>query len=114
MDFRLTDDQLQLQEAVEAFCATEYAFARFPEMERVGVQPDAWAALGDLGVFGIRTDPQAGGLGLGWMDTTVVYETLGAHLVPGPLLWSQLAIDYVPNAADGTRIVGGLDASLDS
>ncbi len=118
MDFRLTDDQLQLQEAVGTFCASEYAFARFAEMERAGVQRDAarerWSALGELGVFGIRSDPQVGGLGLGWMDTAVVYEVLGAHLVPGPLVWSQLAIDYVPNAADGTQIVGGFDASLDS
>ena len=96
MDFRLTDDQLQLHEAVGAFCANEYAFARLAALDG-GEQRDAararWAALGELGVFGIRTDPQVGGLGLGWMDTAVVYEVLGAHLVPGPLVWSQLAID---------------------
>jgi alkylation response protein AidB-like acyl-CoA dehydrogenase len=109
VDFRLTDDQLALQAAVRELCAREYAFERLAAMDGHEVDRDAWAALGALGVFAVRTDPADDGLGLGWMDTAVVYEVLGSHLVPGPLVWSQLAVEHVPGAAAGTRVVGGLD-----
>src|SRR4051812_20722056 len=80
-----------------------------PAMERVGPGPDAWTALGELGLFKLRSAESDGGLGLGWVDTAVVYEVLGHHLVPGPLVWTQLLADVVPGAAAGTCAVTGLD-----
>ncbi len=68
-----------------------------------------WAALADLGLFGLRVPEADGGLGLGWVETVAAYEVLGAHLVPGPLVWSQLLAGVVPGVADGSRIVTGVD-----
>jgi alkylation response protein AidB-like acyl-CoA dehydrogenase len=82
-------------------------------MERVGPGAEAWAALGDLGLFKLRASEADGGLGLGWVETAVVYEVLGRHLVPGPLVWTQLLTDLVPGAADGTGAVTGLDLASD-
>jgi len=109
MDFRLTDDQLQLQEAVRTFCTREYALDAIGTRECRDVDRAAWSDLCELGVFALRADPADGGLGMGWMEAAVVYEVLGGHLVPGPLVWSQLAPEHVPGAAAGDVVVGGLD-----
>jgi alkylation response protein AidB-like acyl-CoA dehydrogenase len=82
-------------------------------MERVGPGADAWSALGALGLFKLRAPEADGGLGLGWVDTVVVYEVLGQHLVPGPLVWTQLLAARVPGAADGATAVTGLDLATD-
>ena len=109
MDFRLTDDQLELQAGVEQFCAGVFPAEALPAMDGVGPRPDAWRALAELGLFRLR-DPEAdGGLGLGWVDTTVVYEVLGRHLVPGPLVWTQLVAGRIPGVAGGEHVVTGLD-----
>ena len=51
-----------------------------------------------------------GGAGLGAVEAAIVLEELGAHLVPGPLVWSILAAERLPGVAAGERVVGGLDA----
>ncbi len=113
MDFRLTDDQLELQAGIEQFCAGVFPAEALPAMERVGPGAEAWAALGHLGLFKLRASEADGGLGLGWVETAVVYEVLGRHLVPGPLVWTQLLTELVPGAADGTCAVTGLDLASD-
>jgi len=113
LDFRLTDDQLELQAGIDQFCAGVFPPEALPAMEHVGPGSDAWAALGDLGLFKLRAPEADGGLGLGWVETAVVYEVLGRHLVPGPLLWTQLLAELVPGAADGTCAVTGLDLASD-
>jgi alkylation response protein AidB-like acyl-CoA dehydrogenase len=113
LDFRLTDDQLELQAGVEGFCAGVFPAEALPAMERVGPGPAAWAALGELGLFRLRAPDADGGLGLGWVETAVVYEVLGHHLVPGPLVWTQLLAALVPGAADGACAVTGLDVAHD-
>jgi len=113
LDFRLTDDQLELQAGLEQFCTGVFPADALPAMERVGPGPDAWAALGELGLFRLRAPESDGGLGLGWVETAVVYEVLGHHLVPGPLVWTQLLAALVPGAADGACAVTGLDLTTD-
>jgi alkylation response protein AidB-like acyl-CoA dehydrogenase len=114
VDFRLTDDQLELQAGVEQFCAGVFPAEALPAMERVGPGADAWSALGELGLFKLRASEGDGGLGLGWVETVVVYEVLGHHLVPGPLVWTQLLAELVPSAADGACAVTGLDLVTDT
>jgi alkylation response protein AidB-like acyl-CoA dehydrogenase len=43
------------------------------------------------------------------VDAAVVYEVLGSHLVPGPLVWSALAAIHIPELGGGTAVVGGYD-----
>ena len=113
MDFRLTDDQLELQAGIEQFCAGVFPPEALPAMERVGPGADAWRALAELGLFRLRDAESDGGLGLGWVETVVVFEVLGQHLVPGPLVWTQLLAGLVPSAADGTCAVTGIDLAHD-
>ena len=108
MDFRLTPDQLELQEHVRRYCAREFTLERLAAMDGTGIDRAGWASLADLGLFAIRVPEAEGGLGLGWVETTAAYEVLGYHLVPGPLVWSQLLAGIVPGVADGSVVVTGL------
>jgi alkylation response protein AidB-like acyl-CoA dehydrogenase len=109
MDFRLTDEQLSLQDAIRTYCEMHHAFAGIAAQE---VDPlGGWGRLAELDVFRIALAPEHGGLGLGIVDATVVFEVLGSHLVPGPLVWSALATRFVPELAGGAAIVGGVDAA---
>jgi len=108
MDFRLTPEQVDLQEHVRRYCADAFALEHLAAMDGRGIDRAGWAGLADLGLFTLRVPEAEGGLGLGWVETVAVYEVLGAHLVPGPLVWSQLLAGIVPGVADGSVIVTGL------
>jgi len=109
MDFRLTPEQLELQDHVRRYCARVFTLEGLAALDGRGPDRSTWAALADLGLFGLRVPAADGGLGLGWVETVAAYEVLGAHLVPGPLVWSQLLAGVVPGVADGSRIVTGVD-----
>src|SRR5207244_3326798 len=57
--------------------------------------------------FGMLLQREAGGASY----AAVVFEQLGAHLAPGPLLWSTIAAALVPDAADGAVRVAGVDVT---
>jgi len=108
MDFRLTPEQVELQDHVRQYCARAFTLERLTAMDGVGIDRAGWAELADLGLFALRGPEAEGGLGLGWVETVAAYEVLGYHLVPGPLVWSQLLAGIVPGVADGSVIVTGL------
>lgn len=110
MDFRLSDDQTDLQQGVRAFCDGTVPATRLPELEAAGgVDPRLWKELAELGVFGLRLPEATGGIGLGTADAVLVFAELGRRVVPGPVLWSHLAADLIEGAAGGDVVVGGLD-----
>lgn len=114
MDFELTEDQLALAEAIAAQCRGRLPLEKVRSLEgsaRV-VDPSDWAQLGEAGVFSVDVAEAAGGLGLGLADATVVFEQLGRHLVPGPLLGTAMAAGTVPGATEGARRVGLADAAV--
>lgn len=109
MDFRLTPDQLELQDLVRGYCARAYTLERLAARDGVGLDRDDWAGLAALGLFALRVPEAEGGLGLGWVEAAAAYEVLGYHLAPGPLVWSQLLAGAVPGVADGSTVVAGVD-----
>lgn len=109
MEFRLDDEQRELQEAVRRFCAERFAPARIREREGRPIDRMTWRGLADLGVFALLAPEARGGLGLGLVEGALVFEQLGAHLVNGPALWSTLAAPYVDGVAAGDCLVGGVE-----
>jgi len=107
MDFRLTEQQLELQDAVRAFCEKHYAVADIGALDRTPLRPGDWQRLADLDVFRLAAPASIGGLGLGLVEAAVVYEVLGSHLVPGPLAWTALAAIHLPDLVVGAAVVGG-------
>ncbi len=109
MDFRLDDDQLALQESVRGFCRERWPLDRIAERDTGALDREGWRALLDLGVVSVMVDESAGGLGLGAVEGSVVFEQLGAQLAPGPLLWSTLGALLLPEIARGEMLAGGTE-----
>lgn len=76
MDFRLTEDQLKLQEQVGEFSQGVVApLAR--KLDRDGVFPvDLFKQVGEMGITAIPFSPEYGGLGLGTLDMVIALEQL--------------------------------------
>ncbi|MET0903222.1 MAG: acyl-CoA dehydrogenase family protein [Acidimicrobiales bacterium] len=111
MEFRLDEGQVDLQETVARFCAARYPLDGVVAREGAPLDRAVWSELAELGVLGLLAAEAEGGSGLGALEAAIVFEQLGAHLVPGPLLWSVLAAGRVAGAATGDVVVGGVAAS---
>src|SRR4051812_49369446 len=105
MEFRLDEAQVDLQETVARFCADSFPLDAVAEREGVAVDPRAWRGLAELGVLGMLQPEDAGGIGLTAVDAAIVFEQLGSHLAPGPLLWTLLAAPLVEGALAGEQRV---------
>ncbi len=111
MDFRLDDQQRALQDTVAGFCATRYPLDEVARREATSPASTraAWRELSELGVFSLMVPEAAGGLGLGMVEAALVFEQLGAHLVPGPLLWSTLGATALSAASQPAAVMSGID-----
>lgn len=110
MDFTPTTDQDLLQQTVRQMLTGTCSTAQLREMiDKPELRRRLWNQLADTGVFSLRLDEADDGIGFGCAEAAMVFEELGSALVPGPLVWSHLAAGPVRGAADGTRIVGGID-----
>jgi alkylation response protein AidB-like acyl-CoA dehydrogenase len=114
MEFRLSDDQLELQHAVRKFCVDTLPIGGVAERTAGLGDRSSWRALADLGVFGLLVPVEKSGSGLGCLEAAVVFEQLGGHLVEGPVLWSTMTAPLVTGAEDGSRVVAGLEVDLQS
>lgn len=114
MDFRPSDEQLELHNGISSFCATRCSDLELRRIDESGGFDEAlWRNLADLGVFQLTVESASDGLGLGLADAVLVYEALGQRLAPGPLVYTQLAAGLIEGAATGECVVGGLDLHLD-
>jgi alkylation response protein AidB-like acyl-CoA dehydrogenase len=111
VDFRLDDGQLAWQDTVRRFAAARAGVERVHQWEARPLDPDLWRGLAELGVLGLVPPEPSGG---GVVEAVLAFEQLGAHLVPGPVLWSALAAPLLDGVADGNRTVGGIDAPGDA
>ena len=114
MDFDLDEDERALQEGIAAFCDGRFAMDDVRGLEASGgVDRDRWRELGETGVFGLRMVEADGGVGLGFVETALVFEVLGRALVPGPMIATHLAAthlgDVIEGAADGSTVVGVIE-----
>ena len=83
MDFRFSDEQDALRDALRALLGND----------------GDWDALTDMGVFSFLVPAQPGGA----VEAAIAFEELGLHLAPGPVLWSAAA---APLVGDGVRATG--------
>ena len=111
MDLDPTDEQRQLQEMIARF-----AEDRFPiDVVRAWGDPGGfsrplWQALAELGTFAITVAEDRGGTGLRPIDEVLVHETLGAALLPGPVIAASLAARVIDAVIDGSVVPAVVDA----
>ena len=109
MDFWLTDDHEALRDGTRAMLADRFALDDLATLEPSGrpIDADRWLTLAGTGVFSLRTD------GFGVREAVLVYEELGRHLVPGPVVATHLASGLVEGASSGDAIVGLLEPGVE-
>jgi alkylation response protein AidB-like acyl-CoA dehydrogenase len=86
MDFRLTEEQLALQETLRRFIAKDYDFERRRALARspLGYCAQAWAQYAELGLLGLPYPEEFGGLGGSGVDIMAVMELVGQGLLLEP------------------------------
>lgn len=92
MDFDFTQEQLLLQDSVRKFLEKNYDFDTRREIvaARQGFGPMAWQGLASLGLLGVNVPESHGGFGGGGVETMIVMEAFGRHLVVEP--WVASAV----------------------
>ncbi|HUA26451.1 MAG TPA: acyl-CoA dehydrogenase [Steroidobacteraceae bacterium] len=88
MDFRLTEEQLALQETLRRFIAKDYDFGQRRSLARspLGYSAEAWAQYAELGLLGLPYPEEFGGLGGSAVDIMAVMELVGQGLLLEPYL----------------------------
>ncbi|MES2414663.1 MAG: acyl-CoA dehydrogenase family protein [Pseudomonadota bacterium] len=115
MDFDFTDDQEQLRDAVRKWVDKGYDFEKRRGITAAGgFSRDAYTELAELGLAGLYTPEDDGGMGMGPVEGMVVMEELGRGIVLEPLaqtlISSALLAGYAPadlKAAWLPKIAGG-------
>lgn len=92
MDFRLTQDQLELRDGLRAVLAGRFGPQQLRDAaDGRGDPGPVQAALAEAGLFALRRPEPDGGLGLGLAEAVLAFEEVGRALVPGPLVATELA-----------------------
>jgi alkylation response protein AidB-like acyl-CoA dehydrogenase len=89
MDHSFTEEQRILQDSLQAFLAEHYEFEKRRKMLGQGASEPSpiWRAFAeDLGILGASFSEEHGGLGGNALDTMIIMEALGQHLVLEPFL----------------------------
>jgi alkylation response protein AidB-like acyl-CoA dehydrogenase len=86
MNFDFSDDEQQLRDAVQKWVDRGYGFERRRAIVQAGgFSAEAWRELADLGVLGLGTPEEDGGMALGPVATLLALEALGRGLVLEPV-----------------------------
>ncbi len=88
MDFDFTEEQLLLQDSVQKFLEKNYDFETRKAIiaARQGFGPMAWEGLASLGLLGVNVPETHGGFGGSGVESMIVMEAFGRHLVVEPWL----------------------------
>lgn len=121
MNFALSDEQQMLQKTAADFVRRESSLKRIRELrtDPVGFSKPLFGKMADLGWLAIPFPEQAGGLGKGLVEMSVVMEEVGRGLLPEPMLTSVMlggqAValagsaaqqkEWVPKVAEGQAIL---------
>lgn len=105
MNFLLSDDQREIQDAVERYCTGTLTSALLHHIadSDSGFDAETWRGLAEIGALGALIPESHGGLGLDLIDAAVIAEALGRAAAPFPWLGHQLAILALRLAGSGTE-----------
>ncbi len=88
MDFGFSSEQQQLQRTVRDYLAAEMpvSFARRMGETGEGITGEGWKSLAEMGWLGLCVPEEFGGIGLGWLELSIVMEAMGEVVFPGPFM----------------------------
>ena len=86
MNFEFSDDEQQLSEAVQRWVERGYGFERRTAIAKSGgFSPEAWGEIAELGLLGLGTSEEDGGMAMGPVAAMLALEALGRGLVLEPV-----------------------------
>jgi alkylation response protein AidB-like acyl-CoA dehydrogenase len=86
MNFEFSDDEQQLSEAVRRFVERGYTFERRTAIAKAGgFSAEAWGEIAELGLLGLGTSEDDGGMAMGPVAAMLALEALGRGLVLEPV-----------------------------
>jgi alkylation response protein AidB-like acyl-CoA dehydrogenase len=86
MNFEFSDDEQQLSEAVQRFVERGYGFERRTAIAKAGgFSAEAWGEIAELGLLGLGTSEDDGGMAMGPVAAMLALEALGRGLVLEPV-----------------------------
>jgi len=105
MNFEFSDDEQQLSEAVQRWVERGYGFERRSAIARAGgFSAEAWGEIAELGLLGLGTSEDDGGMAMGPVAAMLALEALGRGLVLEPVAAVALvAASVIAQAPAGVR-----------
>jgi alkylation response protein AidB-like acyl-CoA dehydrogenase len=86
MNFEFSDDEQQLSEAVQRWVERGYGFERRTAIAKAGgFSAEAWGEIAELGLLGLGTSEEDGGMAMGPVAAMLALEALGRGLVLEPV-----------------------------
>ncbi|HEV8673239.1 MAG TPA: acyl-CoA dehydrogenase family protein [Methylomirabilota bacterium] len=92
MDFGFSQEQELSRQTARSFLEKECpsTFVRRMMDDAAGITDEFWKKLAELGWLGLVYPESYGGLGLGFVDLTVILEEMGRAVMPGPFFSTVL------------------------
>jgi alkylation response protein AidB-like acyl-CoA dehydrogenase len=92
MELDFSADQEMLRQSFVRFLEKETSLQQVKEWiaGEKGYPAHLWKEMGNLGWLGLHFDEEYGGSNLGFLDLFILFEELGASLMPGPFLSSAV------------------------
>ena len=105
MNFEFSDDEQQLSEAVQRWVERGYGFERRTAIAKAGgFSAEAWGEIAELGLLGLGTSEEDGGMAMGPVAAMLALEALGRGLVLEPVAAVALvAASAIAQAPAGVR-----------
>ena len=93
MYFGFTEEQDMLRQSVRRFLEQRCPIKEVRKLKVIpaGYSEALWQEMAQAGWLGVTLPEQYGGLGLSWLDLTVILEEMGRGLLPSPFLSNTLA-----------------------
>lgn len=121
MDLGLDEGQQMLKNSAREFLEAECpdTYVRGMEEDERGHTPEMWQKLAEQGWLGLIIPEQYGGVGLSFLDLSILLEEMGRSLLPGPFFSTVVTggmtimdaaddaqkQEYLPRIAEGQIIV---------
>jgi len=88
MDFQLSEEQKLLADSIESWLQDKYDFERWRKLVKtdLGYAQENWATMAELGWLAMPLAEEFGGLGGGAVETMLIAERFGKHLVAEPYM----------------------------
>ncbi|MCO5164136.1 MAG: acyl-CoA/acyl-ACP dehydrogenase [Mesorhizobium sp.] len=96
MDFDFSDEQYKFQETTRGLLDKNYDLDRLRKLlVGDGLDRELWDRLAENGTFSLLVPEEHGGMGLGFVDLSLVLEEYGRALVPAPVGETLTATDAI-------------------